>query len=577
MTVNLSNTYLYKTANEKVLVTFLLAVFFIGSLFAQHTEIEAKLQGVFIEANKEKLLGNYDKAIPLFEQVLSKDPSNDVAAFELSRVLNEAKRGDEAIRYAKKATELDPNNLWYTLYLGDLYHSLEMYTDASDVFAGLSEKYPDNEEYALKRAFFLVKANQPKEAIEVYEALEKKMGVNEEITRRKHSLYLGMGDYKNAAKELMALGDAFPQNVKYKHLLATFYKQIGEQGKAEKVYEAILKIDPNDAEAQLAVKGKADASGDIREFVQALKPIFNNPDVSLDVKVKEIIPQIQIVANTGNTDLANGLLELTSVLEKTHPGEAKVYAIAGDLYFHTKAYDKARDQYAKTLALDKSVYLVWEQYLISLEELGDFEALATQSDNALDLFPNQGMIYYMNGMARRETGDLPGAILSLNQARIMSGRNPHVLYSVQIELAKAYHGLNKFEQSDEAFNKALEMNAKDPFLLQYYAECLLERGAMPEKAKEMAALAEELQPGNPLMESTLAWVYYQEGDYAKAEEYLRKSFSDKPGAKTAERLGDSLVQQGKAAEAVSFWKKALELEPDRTGVQEKINTRTLPK
>jgi tetratricopeptide (TPR) repeat protein len=577
MTVDHKYTYLIQTANAKVTIALLLAVFFISPLLAQQTEIEAKLQGVFIEANKEKLLGNYDKAIPLFEEVLSKDPSNDVAAFELSRVLNEAKRGDEAIKYAKKAVELDPDNIWYTLYLGDLYHSLEMYTDAASVFGGLSEKHPENDDYALKKAFFLVKANQPKEAIEVYESLEKKMGINEEITRRKHSLYLGMGDYKNAAKELIALADAFPQNVKYKHLLATFYKQTGEDQKAEKVYESILELDPNDAEALLAVKGKAQPSGDINDFVEDLKPIFNNPEVGLDVKVKEIIPQIQIVANTGNKDLAMGLLELTQVLEKTHPGEAKVYAIAGDLYFYTNNYEKARDQYAKTLELDESVYLVWEQYLISLEELDDFESLVTQSDNALDIFPNQGMIYYMNGMARRKTGDFSGAILSLNQAKIISGRNPHVLYSVQIELGHAYHALQKFEKSDEAFQKALEMNANDPFLLQGYAEILLERGAMPEKAKEMASLALELQPGNPSMESTLGWVYYQEKDYDKAEEYLRKAFTTREEAVTAERLGDCLVQQNKAEEAITLWKKALQLEPGREGVQEKINTRTLPK
>ncbi|MEZ4981643.1 MAG: hypothetical protein R2769_08670 [Saprospiraceae bacterium] len=83
-----------------------------------------------------------------------------------------------------------------------------------------------------------------------------------------------------------------------------------------------------------------------------------------------------MVANTGNKALATGLLELTQDLETAHPDEPKVYAIAGDLYFYTKDYENAKRKYAKALELDKSIYLVWEQYLISLEELEDYEMLA---------------------------------------------------------------------------------------------------------------------------------------------------------------------------------------------------------
>ncbi|MEZ4948096.1 MAG: hypothetical protein R2784_01680 [Saprospiraceae bacterium] len=95
-----------------------------------------------------------------------------MAAFELSRVLNEAKRYDEAVKYAKKATSIDPENLWYTLY--QIFITHERYTEAKrDVFSGLAQKYPgENEEYPLKKGFFPVKANQPEEAIKYMKSLK---------------------------------------------------------------------------------------------------------------------------------------------------------------------------------------------------------------------------------------------------------------------------------------------------------------------------------------------------------------------------------------------------------------------
>ncbi|MEZ4948095.1 MAG: hypothetical protein R2784_01675 [Saprospiraceae bacterium] len=92
----------------------------------------------------------------------------------------------------------------------------------------------------------------------------------------------------------------------------------------------------------MALKGGSKPSSDIDNFVADLKPIFSNKEVGIDAKVKQIIPQIQMVANTGNKALATGLLELTQDLETAHPDEPKVYAIAGDLYFYTKDYENAK-------------------------------------------------------------------------------------------------------------------------------------------------------------------------------------------------------------------------------------------
>ena len=50
------------------------------------SETSVQVQEIFIDGNREKLLGNWDKAAAKFREVLEKDSKNDAAAYELARV-----------------------------------------------------------------------------------------------------------------------------------------------------------------------------------------------------------------------------------------------------------------------------------------------------------------------------------------------------------------------------------------------------------------------------------------------------------------------------------------------------------
>ena len=527
---------------------------------AQIEEAESRMQEIFIDASREKLLGNYDKAINLFQEVLQKDPQNDAAAFEIARVYFAQNKDEDAIRFCKKAIELEPDNIWYAMFLGDLFQKNNRDAEGAALYEGLVKKYPAEEDYYFKWAFFLVRAAEPDKAIKVYEELEKKMGVNEEVTRRKHALYLGMGDPKKAAKELEKLIAAFPKNTDYRHLLAGFYAQMGDKKSAENVYNDILKINPNDAQAKLTLAGGAKASGSESAFFNSLRPVFEDRGVDLDLKIKELIPLMEKLANRPDPDMTRQVLELTDILEKAHPNRAKVHALKGDLYFHSNQFPQAAEQYLKTLELDDAVYLVWEQLLLSYKELGDFSSMIKYSEKALDIFPNQAAIYYYNGLGYAKTGKYNDAVNSLEQALIMSVRNPALRFDVLNLLGETYALLKNYDRSNNAFEEALKMNAKDPELLNKYALTLANRGAELQKAKEMAALANDLAPKWPNYMSTYGWVLYKMKDYSGARDWMNRAVE---GDKTSdpainEHYGDVLFQLGQVDEAVNYWKKALD-------------------
>ena len=462
------------------------------------TEIQTQIEEIFIDGNREKLLGNWEKAAAKFKEVLEKDPKNAAASYELARVYEALKDTDKAIAAGKNAVEWDPANPWFKYYLADLYQKVDKDGEAAILYGQLVKMDPHNEGYYFKWAYYLVRASQPAEAIKVYDQLEKMIGVNEETTRHKQTLYLGMGEYKKAGKEVLELIERFPNNVDYRHLLATFYDQTGEKEKATATYQTILKLDPNDVRAKIALADDNKGSDDIK-FLNALRPVFEDPSTDIDTKIKEIIPYVSRLAETGDKSLGNSLLALTSLLETVHPNAAKAHSVLGDVLFHSGQPDRALEQYKKCLELDHNVWAVWEQVLFIYADKKDFQNLVKTSEDALDLFPNQATAHYFNGLGYNGLRKPNDALTALQQALIMSAKNPPLRFNVLRETAESYYQLKKFSQAENTLGEAFKLNPKDTALLERMGDVQYQLGKandallLWQKALELGGKSELLQ------------------------------------------------------------------------------------
>lgn len=416
---------------------FVLCLFICGSprLQAQAgtvSDAEVAAQGMFIEAQREKLLGNFEKAEPLLREILEKDNANHVILYELAQVLSELNKLDEAIQMAEKAVRFEEQNIWYNQLLASLYDKNEEDRKASKVYEGLAQIEPRNQEFYYKWAFHLVRIQLIEEAIEVYNKLERQIGITPEITRRKHSLYYGMGDFKRAEKEIVKLTEAYPSNTDHLLILAEYYQSQQADKRANEIYKRILKIEPKNAKAALALQSGQSNS----DPLAGMRPIFADPKVKIDLKVKQLIPYIQKVATTQDNDLAQSALQLAALLTEVHPKEAKAYAAYADLLNITGQQESAKVNYEKTLALDESVFTVWEQLLYIYLEQKDYDQLATYSENAIDLFPNQARFYLLNGIALLENGAIEDAKDMLQEALLIGGQDEQLKQDVEKQLSR---------------------------------------------------------------------------------------------------------------------------------------------
>ncbi|MEQ8703066.1 MAG: tetratricopeptide repeat protein [Phaeodactylibacter sp.] len=572
-----------KYASGVVSFTGLMALFLVGlpcSLSAQEERVDEeaiKIQENFIDASREKLLGNYDEAIKLLEGILRKDRENATAAFELARIYEAKSDSEKSLRYAKDATEWDRSNLWYFKFLADLQQQAGQYKAAAETYGHVVELEPYDEQSYLRQAFFLVKANEIKAALKVYDELEDRVGITEEIIRRKHTLYLGQREDRKAAEELMRLIEAYPNHVEYWHLLAGFYEQIGEDKKAQAVYKDILSIDPDNGKARMALAGQSGQESDEIRYINALKAPFADPDTDLDAKIGKLIPFVQKVAETGDESLADALLELTDILKEAHPNSAKAYAVSGDLLYHSGRKTEALDSYRKTIALDNANFMVWEQVLQIYAETYQFKALRDFSEQAMDYYPNQPIVYYMSGLADYHLNNADAATSTLQQASFMAGGNTRALILIQSLQGLLYQQAGDNAEADATFGKALATDNMAPPALARYAYALAQRPERLKDAEQMARKANELLPGQAEYQMQLGWVLYQRGDYQEARAWLQRALSN--GASESpvvlEYLGDTLYQLGKTEEAVDHWKKAKAAGAGSSALQQKIEQRKM--
>ncbi len=506
------------------------------------TEAEVNIQATFIEANREKILENFEEAIELYQQVLKKSPNNASVLYELSRVYDVQDEDELALQSIKKAVAQDGENIWYRMFLADVYQKMEQHEKAAEVYEKLAQSDPDEEYYHIKNAYFLVLAGEYDDALKVYNTVEKKFGLNEDLIRRKHTLYVGLGDSKKAAKELQKLIDFDPENMEYRHLLASFYEQVGEPETARSIYKEIIKLDAQDTKAQLALAGEIKKNDDVT-YLNTLKPVFSKSDESIDVKIKALVPYIIKVSETKEPALVQATLELSDMLCTVHPDEAKAYAIHGDLQFHAGQIDEALATYQKTLELDDNVFSVWDQimYIYSLKR--DNDSLLKMSEKAIDLFPNQASAFFMNGLASSNKGEYMNAVDSYQQAALMSRKNPDLKLDTHTKMALSYIALSKKDAAQKQLDKAKTMRATDPRVLDAEAMLLSFQG----KHKEAKSILDGL---------------------------MKKGGNTIP--LILEHYGDIHAQLGKEAEAAKYWQQAKDKGGFSDALEQKIRSGKLP-
>lgn len=539
------------------------------------SEDRQRVETLLFEGLIQKIKENYEGATEIFKEALKIDPSNDAIMYELTKLYFAENKQEEALFYARSATEIAPTNKWYQFLYAETLSFNSKYAEAAKVYEKLVAANPQDYEYYFDLGYMFFQAGQYEKAIEAYDELEKVVGIDERISEKKKRLYLKLNKPEKAAKEVQSLIDNDPDNARYYQMLAELYAANGMEEKAFKVYEKMLVIAPNNPYAQLSLANYYYKKGDSEAYFTNLQKAFEHPDLPIDIKAR-ILSEY---AETSKQDAVNQkqIFDLVKIVTKVHEEEALAHAVYGDLLY---VYDKkaeALEEFKKAAKLENNRFEVWQQILIIQYELADFTALAQESKEVIKLFPNQPMPYYFNGLSEIQLSNHEKALKSLKKGVLVSGNNKDLKAQMHALLGQTYNSLKDYKKSDKHYTSALEINPNNPNALNNYSYYLSLRENDLERAAAMSKKSNDLAPGNPSFQDTYAWILYKQKKYKDAKIWLEKSLSSGGEANTTilEHYGDVLYQLNDTDKAVEQWQKAKELGSDSKTIDKKIQDKKL--
>jgi len=519
-------------------------------------EESINLKYLFVNANKEKILGNFDKAADLFAQCIRIDGSNDAAMFELAKIYLEKKQINDALFFAKSAYQIDPSNVWYRLFLADLYMAAKKGSEGEAIYSALFKDYPHNVDYAFKYASALLYNGKIQEAIKVYDLVEEEIGINQELIIEKERLWLRLGKVDKAAMEVEKLINKDPANLRSYSLLVELYQVNNMPEKAYETIQRMQQINSQSPYVYLALAEYYRSNNQKDKSFEQLKLAFGSKELEQDLKVKIISSYLPIVE--GNPEMLDQSLVLSKIMAETHPNDAISLAIYGDFLTIAQRFEEAEKQYLASLTFDTKNVVVWQQLLVCQAQLNNFAGILKSSEEAISLFPDQSIFYLYNGVALTDAKRNDEAAKSLLAGSKLVVDNDYQLKEFYVRLADNYNTLKNYPESDKFYEKALKLDPKDPLVLNNYSYYLSLRKENLERAAEMSKLSNDLRPDQPSYLDTYGWILYVQGKYDDARIWIQKAI-DKGGGENGtilEHMGDIMFKLGNAESALDYWKKA---------------------
>jgi tetratricopeptide (TPR) repeat protein len=487
-------------------------------------------------ARRDLLNGDRDLAYESLKKAIHLNPTNDAAYYEISRIAqysSSTKALNKALEYGETAVELDADNVWYHRNLIGIYKRQKDFESAAEEAKKIIEIQPNQKDNYYQLANMYIYGEDYKSALKVYADMERKFGFEEGIILQQKQIYLKLGDYSKALKQIDKLIAHSPTTKKYYGMAADIQMATGDYDGAYDNIQKILAIDPNDGRVHLVLADYYRMKGDQERSFKEVKTALGTPSLEIDTKIKVLMKYFQ--ASVSDESKRAQAVELMDTVLVANPNEPKALAMKADFLNSEGNYKEAIVYFRKVIAVDSTRYLVWEQMLLVEQRLEDYPAMANESSRALRMFPQQPSLYYFSGLANIEIKNyaLAEEHLKMGLNFVFDSKYKSDFYGL---LAEAEFRQHKFGPAEDHFSRAVKGNPLNARALKDYAYFLAYYDKDLANAKRMASTAMELKPADVDYIYTYGYVLFKNGEIDQAKSWVRKALVNFPDSKKIQLL-----------------------------------------
>lgn len=526
----------------------------------------------YLEALRYNGAEKFTEAYELFRHCLQINPNASETHFALAPFEAAFGRDSLAQAHYETALRLDPDNDEFAERLAQYYLSREDKAKgegkqdymlmAANVYEDLAKRYPDRSDYMEILSKIYLNQKDYRKMLSALNRLEVLEGQSEDLTLTKMQVYSYMGEQEGAHEELVRLVKNHPNDLSYRVMLGNWLLGNGRKDEAQKEYLAVLKEEPDNAPAQMSLMDYYRTVGDTAEADKLLYAILQNPRTESDTRITLMREVVQDNEKAGgdSTRVLNIFNRVLSFPQQTSEmAEMKV------AYLQLKGMPKDSIKAALNKVLDISpeniqarlqlIDILWRDTID--------QNVVNECEQAIAYNPDEMALYYYLGLARYLNQDDKGALEAFrNGAMRIDDETPADMASkVYMFMGDILHGMGQKKEAYMAYDSCLVYNPDQIECLNNYAYFLSTENRDLKRAEQMSYKTIKAEPDNATFLDTYAWILYKEERYEEARIYIDQVMKADPDNVTGvlnDHAGDIYIKLGFTAEAVEFWKKALE-------------------
>ena len=435
---------------------------------------------------------------------------------------------------------------------------------AASYYRNACRREPGSVQFLLRLGIVHLQSNQVPEAVL---ALQKASRADPADPRPRFVLgvlYTDQGRFEEAADQYSKVLNQDPKNLGALSQLADLYLLQEKLDEGLNVYERLLKERPDSAVAHFNI-GVLYAR--IEEWAEAVEHLAKAVDldpgflearlglaVSLELDGQWAQAKEQFLAalqqEPVNTQLIHYLAQISYRL-----GDLEESARWLGRYLSFKPREAEAHVELAYLRIDQGR---WQEAVDQIQMVLDPHSPET----------GQADLWMAMGMAYRAGRKYPAAEQAFHQAIRLE---PDDLKPV-LQLAGLLQQAGRFEEAEQLLQEVFTRHPDDPDLLNTLGYLYADQGVHLEEAVNLLERALRQDPGNGAYLDSLGWAYFKLGFLEEARKLLEEAVVRMPDQEVFEHLGEVYLKSGKEQEAVSVWKKGLELESKDPEITERLDS-----
>lgn len=425
---------------------------------------ERQQSATFADGLREYYANDYQNAEKTLRSVINANPKNDAAYFVLGKVCYDAQRYGEALDYFLRASEIDKENIWYTVELAKTYKQVGDLEKAAESWEDVCKAKNNNEYFLYELAECYLLLEQYTKVIDVYNRMEHLMGSNDMLTQVKVNIWLHINDVKNAAGEYDKLINLYPNDVTYYILAGNIYRSNNMPETALEYYKRAEKINANHPSLCVALYEfyttyRNEANIKTENPDEYIHTVIENNEVPFEDKYKFIRKYVDQAFRSKKKDDVALAQNLTDKMKALYPDAITLYNEISILQIMNNNLPEAKKSLEIIIDNGNVSLTTWSNYVKVLNDLKDFNSLYKKSETIAELFPTNAILLFEIGKACNLAKDFKKAIEYLEQASTYAYEN-NLVGHIQLELGNAYSGLGETEKAEKYWSNAEKKGVK---------------------------------------------------------------------------------------------------------------------